>query len=480
MSQLIGALVKQKSTRRRRGVLRDPQEQLLRLIIHSTRLTQRLNRTRPGPRYSAIAMTIFTGLWGPYRELLRHPGGLQFSMAALMARLPLAMTGLGIVLLVSAVEGGYLLAGILTATYALAAAFMSPISARYIDRWGQLRVVRIMLVIHVASLICFVVGVRSNLPVFALFIAAALAGAAQPASGSLVRARWAHAVGGTSNLRVAFAWESVLDEVVFVFGPPLAAILAIAVAPAAPLLAAALLVGAGGTWLISQRRTEPPAYRPIAGGPALVRNPVVVSVTAMMIFLGAVFGSLEIVTVAAAREVGSAGFAGLILSLYAAGSMVSGIVFGTRAASARSPQRQLLIGTVALAVVTAPLPIVFGIVGWSIVAFLAGLAVAPVLILANSLIQLGVPPERLTEGLAWINTTGLGLGIALSAAVSGAIVDAFGSRAGYAVTAGSGIATMCIALASYPALNRALTTSPGAVPATPPAKDTTLIGDSSD
>lgn len=374
-------------------------------------------------------------------------------MAALMARLPLAMTGLGIVLLVSAVQGGYLLAGILTASYALAAAMVSPIGARYVDRWGQLRVVRVLLTLHVVSLLAFVTGVLTGVPTPFLVAAAICAGAAQPASGSLVRARWVHAVGGTPKLRVAFAWESVLDEVVFVLGPPLAAILALFIAPAAPLLAVVILVSGGGIWLISHRRSEPPPHRTRHTGPSLVRNPIVVSITLMMVFLGALFGSLEIVTVAAAAEVGAPAFAGLILSMYAAGSLASGIVFGSRVESTRSPQRQLLRWTMLLAAVTAPFPFVGGIAAWTIVAFLAGLAVAPVLILANSIVQQGVPAQRLTEGLAWINTTGLGLGVALSAAAAGALVDAFGSRAGYMLTAGAALATLIIASLAYPKLN---------------------------
>ncbi|MFY9331865.1 MAG: MFS transporter [Candidatus Nanopelagicales bacterium] len=394
-------------------------------------------------------MHILRGLLGPYRRLLRHPGAWQFSAAALLARLPLSMTGLGIVLLVSAIQGGYLLAGVLTAAYAFAAAIVSPIGARYVDRWGQFRVVRVLLLVHVASLVSFIVGVLLGLPVAALIAFAIGAGAAQPASGSLVRARWAHAVGGTPSLRVAFAWESVLDEVIFVIGPPLAALLALFIAPAAPLIAAALLVSGGGIWLISHRRSEPPAHHIRQRGPSLVRNPLIVSVTLMMVFLGGLFGSLEIVTVAAAAEVGSPAYAGLILSVYAAGSLVSGVVFGGRTESTRSPQRQLLLWAIALAAVTAPFPLVSGIAAWTLVAFLAGLAVAPVLILANSIVQQGIPAQRLTEGLAWINTTGLGLGVALSAAASGALVDAFGSRAGYCLTAGSAIATMLIALLTY-------------------------------
>ena len=55
----------------------------------------------------------------PYRELLATPGGLRFSSAAFVARMPIAMIGLGVVLLVVAETGRYGRAGALSATFAL-------------------------------------------------------------------------------------------------------------------------------------------------------------------------------------------------------------------------------------------------------------------------------------------------------------------------------------------------------------------------
>ena len=46
-----------------------------------------------------------------YRDILSRPGAFAFSAAALVARLPISMVGLGIVLLVSAQTGSYGLAG---------------------------------------------------------------------------------------------------------------------------------------------------------------------------------------------------------------------------------------------------------------------------------------------------------------------------------------------------------------------------------
>jgi predicted MFS family arabinose efflux permease len=360
------------------------------------------------------------------------------------------MVGLGIVLFVSSITGGYGLAGLLTATYALSSAFVTPWTARLIDRWGQARILLVLVLVHVMGLLAFIAAVLWTFPLFVAFFCASVAGASQPAAGSLVRARWVFVLKNPNTMRVAFAWESILDEIVFVLGPPFATILALWVFAASPLLVAVVLVAAGGLWLITQRSTQPPIRPRTERGGSLVRNRVVIVVTIAMVFLGGVFGSLEIVTVAAAREYGAPAFAGVILAVYAGGSMLSGIVFGARIRSDALPARELTIAAVMLAVVTIPLPFVTGVWALTAFAFLAGLAVAPVLILANSLVSISVPSARLTEGLAWINTTGLGLGIALAAAVSGAVVDEFGSRVGFAVTASCAVLSGLVILSFLP------------------------------
>ena len=381
----------------------------------------------------------------PYTNVLREPGALRFSLSALIARLPLSMVGLGIVLLVSAQRGNYATAGILTGSYVVASAIATPVAARFIDRWGQRSVVSVIIAVHVPSLVLFVIAVLGSWPMLALVLLSLLAGATQPASGSLVRARWIHAVGGSDRLRTAFAWESILDEVIFVTGPPLATILALVVAPAAPLLTAALLVLTGTLLLLGHTRSEPPVHERGLAGPPAWRNGALIWLTLIMIALGAVFGSLEIATVAATEELGVPAAAGLILALYAAGSLIGGVLFGAWNPGSTRPVRQLLIGAATLAVVTAPFPVVDGVLPLSVVAVLAGLAVAPVLIMTNYLVSTVVPGNQLTEGLAWVNTTGLGAGVALSAAATGALIDAAGPGAGYALTAGAGIATIVLA-----------------------------------
>ena len=62
-----------------------------------------------------------------YRRVFARPGAFAFSATALVARLPISMMTLGIVLLVSSLSGSYGLAGQVSAAYIIGnAVFADP------------------------------------------------------------------------------------------------------------------------------------------------------------------------------------------------------------------------------------------------------------------------------------------------------------------------------------------------------------------
>ena len=78
-----------------------------------------------------------------YRQLFTAPGSAGFVLAGLLARLPLSMTGIGLITMLSQVHGGYGLAGSVAAVFALATAFCAPQVSRWVDRYSQGRVLPI-------------------------------------------------------------------------------------------------------------------------------------------------------------------------------------------------------------------------------------------------------------------------------------------------------------------------------------------------
>ncbi len=392
----------------------------------------------------------------PYARILRHPKAARFSAAAFIARLPIAMVGLGIVLLVSAVTGSYGEAGLVAAAFSVSAAFLNPVGSRLVDRWGQLRVVSLLAGLHAALLVVLTFAIVDGWPLPAVIALAVASGATQPATGALVRARWAVALGDHPSLQTAFAFESILDELIFVLGPPIAAFAAVSLDAAAPLVICAVLVGVGCALLVVQRSTQPPTGpRSSAHRGSLLTGSAFNIVLLTLLSIGAVFGSVDIVVVAAADEGGTRAAAGIVLAVYAVGSMVSGIVLGARTPDVARLPRRLLLATAALAVVTIPLVLVRGVFGIGVMVLFAGLAVSPVLITGFALVERLVPVSRLTEGLTWA-TSAIGLGVALSAALSGWLVDRAGSPAGFALTAAAALLTLAVAAAGQRTLARHL------------------------
>jgi MFS family permease len=380
----------------------------------------------------------------PYRSVLALPGALAFSAAGFVARLPIAMMGLGIVLLLSAVSGSYALAGAVAGTFSLLAALIGPQLARLVDRLGQARVLVPLIAVHACAMVALMVAAVSDAPRWVLFGCAALAGGSMPNIGSLVRARWSHLVGGTGGLHTAYSFEAVIDEMIFILGPVLVTVLATQVHRLAGLSAVVVVTVVGGLWLAAQRGTEPPPSRATgrAGGSA-IRVPGVVVITAVFGALGSLFGSFEVTVVGFTSAEGQRGAAGLVLATYALGSLIAGVGYGAVRWRARL-DRRFLVGVTAMGLSLLPLPFVGGVAPLVGLAFVAGFAISPTLIAAMSLVESLVPASRLTEGLAW-TITGIGLGLTVGSAVSGWAIDAMGAERAFWVTTLSALAAVGLA-----------------------------------
>jgi predicted MFS family arabinose efflux permease len=390
-----------------------------------------------------------------YSDILARPGAFAMTSTGFLARMPMSMIGLGEVLLVSSQTGSYALAGALSATGALANSVFGPMFGRLVDRYGQHRVLPLLVAGHVVGLLAFIVLVRADAPVPVLFVSVIVSGGLFPNLGAMVRARWAFLLAGEPPaLRTAFAFESVLDEAIYVIGPPLATVLAVSVVDYGALAAVGVLLVVGTVLFVRLRGTEPPAGGVSTSGQgSALRFPGVLAVTIAFVFLGALFGAFEVVTVAFADEAGVRGWTGLLLGLYAFGSGLSGIVLGAVHVSARL-HRQLFLTSGLLALSTIAFPFV-GSPWWlGVLCLLAGLAVSPVLISGFALIERLVPNERMTEGLVWSNT-GLGVGLAVAAALAGIVIDAHGASVAYWICVASTALLFAVVAIAQPGLGRA-------------------------
>jgi len=271
-----------------------------------------------------------------------------------------------------------------------------------------------------------------------------VAGATFPNVGALVRARWAAVLSGTPSLRTAFSVESVLDEVIFVLGPPLVTWLAIVRTPQTAMLATVVILVVGSVLLLVQRSTEPAlAPRESRVGPSPLSMPDLRVVFALLLTLGGVFGSFEVVTVAFAQQHGHPGAAGIVLALNAVGSMTAGLVYGATHPRAALRTQLLVLGLLVPLTVVA-FPFVERLPVLAVLSVAAGFVIAQTLIVSFQLIEELSPPERLTEGLT-LATTAIVVGVAVAAAVSGRLIDEVGTPRAYVVATASGVLSAVVA-----------------------------------
>ncbi|MFJ6743990.1 MFS transporter [Streptomyces sp. NPDC091279] len=388
----------------------------------------------------------------PYRALFAAPGSKRFSAAGFLGRMPLSMMGIGVVTMVSQVTGRYGLAGALSATIALSAAVLGPRISRLVDRHGQARVLRPATLVALTAAAGLLCAVYFEGPDWVLFVCAAGIGSV-PSVGSMTRARWAAIYRGTPRLHTAYSFESVIDEICFIFGPIISIGLSTAWFPEAGPLLAACFLAAGVFWLTSQRATEPPPHpRTDRGGGSALRSAGLRVLVATFVATGTIFGAVDVVTVAFADERGHKAAASVVLALYAAGSCVAGAVFGLLRFTG-APGLRWFLGICATAVSMIPLLLVGNLPFLAVALFVAGLSIAPTMITTMSLIEEHVPRAQLTEGMTWVST-GLTAGVAVGSSVAGWVIDAAGARAGYGVPAAAGAVAVAVGFLGYRRLSR--------------------------
>jgi len=387
-----------------------------------------------------------------YLMLLRLPGAAGFVTAGFVARLPIAMRSVGCILMVSALTGSFALAGAVAAVLVLAQAAVAPAVGRLVDRDGQAKVIWVAIGINTLGTVALAV-LAVHAPVWTLFPAAVVAGVSALPIGSLARARWSAVAAGSPLLSSAYALEGVLDEVIYIAGPILVTALAVGVSPVAGVLGALVLYVLGGAFLAAQRGTEPVIHELRQdGGKGSIGSSGLFILLFVYLVAGVFFGSFDVALIAFAKENGAYGSAGLLLGLLATGSLCSGLVFGIVNWRV-GPERRLLFATMGLAVGTIPLIFADSVLVMAGLTVIAGLAVSPILITANSLVEVLVPRRSLTEGFAWLSSA-ITLGMALGSAAGGGLVDVGGSAAALLLGVSSAAVAFLTTLAGLGPLGR--------------------------
>lgn len=353
----------------------------------------------------------------------------------MLARLPMGMVPLGLILLVRGEGGGYASAGAVAAAYTVSLAVGAPVAGRLVDRRGRLHVLVPRMILYPALLGSVGVLAIADAPVWSIAVVAAAAGVLMPPIGASVRTIWPKVVPG-DLVSTAYALEASFQEVYFLLGPLFVAALA-AWDPVAAIVAAAAVaaVATFGFTRIPPVRVpdvdQAPREAHLLGALAARGVRTMVSVSLAM---GIAFGAAEVAMPAFAEIHGSVELGGILLGFFAAGSLVGGLVAG--ALPHGDPGRRLVRGVWVLAFAVA-LPLAAGsMAAMCALIFLAGLPIAPTAAALYGLVDRTALAATHAETFAWIGTA-IATGLAIGTAVGGALIDDGGFRSSLLLAVGA-------------------------------------------
>jgi MFS family permease len=370
-----------------------------------------------------------------YAAVLRAPHVAALIAATLLARFPIGINALAIVLYLRAERGSFAVAGVVAGALAAGSGIGAPVQGRLVDAFGQRRVLVPLGIVHAAALGGLVAGTEAGAPAAALVAFGVLAGFAIPPTSSVLRAMWPSLLRGRPELiQAAYALDSVLIELIFVVGPLLTALVATVLTPQAALAVSAVSVVAGTigfTALPPSRAVRPHPDRPRAGALGALASPGVRTLVLTSLPAGVGIGICEVTLPAFSDANGAAATAGLLLAIWSLGSAGGGLVYGVL--RNRPPlDRVHLVVTGLLPLSLLPLAAAPSVAVMALLVIPAGMFVAPLLATRNELVGWVAPEGARTEAYTWPVTAFVG-GIAVGSALAGAIVEGPGWRTAFLV-----------------------------------------------
>ena len=378
--------------------------------------------------------------------MLSAPGARALLGSSILARLPLAMFSIALLVNAQHLTGSFAVAGAVAGAYAIAGAVAAPLFGRLVDRCGQTTV--LVAGATGSALALVATGVApSSTPPAALVALAALAGMSTPPLSACVRTLLPGMVTDPSRLPALFAFESTVLEVTFVLGPPLALGVGAIWSTGAAVAFAGIVMLAATLAFAAQPASR--AWRPDTDAPrrrgGSLRSRAILTLALIEIGTGAVFGATEVGVTAAAKLLGSATAAGPLLGLWGLGSLFGGIA-ATRLGGGARRAGGVIVLLAALAVAHGALAFAAGsVLAIAAVILLAGATIAPTAASVYSMVDRFAPAGTHTEAFSWVETAGA-TGAALGAAVAGPLVQSAGATAAFAFGGAAGAGAVLIAV----------------------------------
>jgi MFS family permease len=380
------------------------------------------------------------------QALRSAPGARRLFAISVVARLPLAMLSIGLLVHAKHLTDSFAAAGAVDGSYAVSLAVGGPLLGRLVDRGGQTGVL-VASAAAAATALAALATRPEGTSVALLAVLAVALGLATPPLGACLRALLPALVPEPDAAASAYALDATAIELTWICGPLLAVGLATAISTAAALAAAGTVLLVGTVVFAADpasRSWRPKAQEP-TGRRGALRSPAMRTLVIALMAVGAVTGSVQVGVAAATDAMAEPTATGPLLGLWGLGSLLGGLLasrLGGRVGGAGMLSLFLLALTVGhLALVAAASVIALGAL-----LLAAGAAIAPTYASAYVMADRAAPAGAMTEAFSWL-ATAAAVGGAGGAAIAGSLVE----HAGYAAAFGlAGVvgsaAVVCIAL----------------------------------
>lgn len=377
-----------------------------------------------------------------YADLWRIPDVRRILVLGLFLRIPMPASAVIVTLhVVGPLDRSYAEAGLVSTALAIAMAISAPWLGRLLDRLGLRRTLLLPLaVLPIAWSIAPWVG---YLPLLALV---AVAGLFTVPSFSIVRQVMLRSV-GPGKRTAALSADAIMTELGFMAGPVLGVLGASYFGTAWALLMIQWLgiVAAVVLWLLNPSITEGSSAIPSdavpsdAGAPARrFRPPSWLSPGVALLLAGTFTASLILIaedlgTVAAMRDFDRTPLLGLVMAIWALGSLLGALIYG--ALNSHPPTSVMLVLLGATTVLTA---FAWDPISFTALLLLSGFFCAPTLTAALEAITRHVPSSVRGEVMGW-HGSAITLGSAVGAPAAGFAIDLIGWPGGFVLGGGLGL-----------------------------------------
>jgi MFS family permease len=331
------------------------------------------------------------------------------------------MLSLAYLLHIERIHDSYAAAGLVLAATSIGQAIAGPLTSRWMGIWGMRRVLTLTLIVCAVSITCMGF-IEMSVPMY--MIVGFIGGLSMPPIQPAVRTIYPKMV-NSKQLTPLFSLDASAQEIIWVAGPVITTFVGLQISTTLAIAIAAFFLVVGGTWFILSPEVGqvriPRSKRRL--GVVLSKPAVLLSTITGFLLVGAC-AAVEVGVVAVFGHGGPE--AGVILAIFAIGSLAGGLSLGHRPIGPWALARRMFGVFLGMSLAMASLDF-----WWLALALLiAGIGIAPALAVMFAIVSATVKFSDTAEAYGWIGTGQL-IGAALGSAAAGFLIDSNGAIGGF-------------------------------------------------